>query len=73
MDFRFTGFYRCTNPKCRHVVAVAGKVGYELYREDLPNGDWEQRADPYYTPLAFAEPPPVIRVAKNARSCIGSP
>jgi hypothetical protein len=65
MDFRFTGFYRCTNPNCRNVVAVAGKMGYTSYYEDLPDGDCEERADPYYTPLAFAEPPPVIRVCEQ--------
>jgi hypothetical protein len=62
MDVRFAGFYRCTNPKCRHVVAVAGKIGYYSYYEDLPNGDCEQMADPLYTPYTFAEPPPIIRV-----------
>jgi hypothetical protein len=65
MEDRFTAFYRCTNPKCRHVVAVAGKVGYESYYDDLPNGDWEERADPHYTPLAFAEPPRIIRVCEQ--------
>jgi hypothetical protein len=65
MDLRFTGFYRCTNPKCRHVVGVVGKIGYASYYEQLPNGDYEQQADSLYTPLAFAEAPPVIRVCEE--------
>jgi hypothetical protein len=62
IDYRFAGFYRCTNPSCRHVIAVAGKVGIEPYYKDLPNGDWVQTGDQLYTPLAFVEAPPVIRV-----------
>lgn len=73
MDSRFTAFYLCTNPKCRHVVAVAGKVGYTSDYEVLPNGEWEERADPRYTPLAFAEPPPVIRLRTMPESRIGAP
>jgi hypothetical protein len=70
MDSRFTGFYRCTNPNCRHVVAVAGKMNYESYYEYLPNGDCESRADPRYTPLAFVEPPPVIRVCEECSNAV---
>ena len=72
MDFRFTAFYRCTNPNCRNVVAVAGKVGYKSDYEVLPNGDWEERAEPYYTPLAFAEPPPVIRVCEQCPEAVSA-
>jgi hypothetical protein len=72
MDFRFVGFYRCTNPKCRHVVGVAGKIGYDSYYDDLPNGDYEQRADSLYTPLAFAEAPPVIRVCDECPGDVGA-
>lgn len=72
MDVRFTAFYRCTNPKCRHVVAVAGKVGYESGHEELPNGDWVPCADPRYTPLAFAESPPVIRVCEQCPEVVSA-
>jgi len=72
MDSRFTGFYRCTNPKCRHVVAVAGKVSYKSDHEVLPDGDWEERADPHYTPLAFAEPPAVIRVSEQCPGAVSA-
>jgi len=71
-DFRFTAFYRCTNPNCRNVVAVSGKMGYKSCYEDLPNGDWEERTDPYYTPLAFAEPPPVIRVCEQCPEVVSA-
>jgi hypothetical protein len=54
------------------VVAVAGKVGYESYYDDLPNGDWEYKADPHYTPLAFAEPPPVIRVCEKCPEAVSA-
>jgi len=70
MDLRFLGFYRCTNPECQHVVAVAGKVSYESDYEELPNGEWEQRADSIYTPLAFAEAPPVIRVCEECPKAV---
>jgi hypothetical protein len=72
MDFRFTGFYRCTNPKCRHVVAVLGKVGYESDYEYLPNGDWECKADPHYTPFGFADPPHVIRVCEQCPEAVSA-
>jgi Domain of unknown function (DUF4145) len=72
MDSRFTGFYRCTNPKCRHVVAVLGTVDYKSDYEYLPNGDWEQSVDLHYTPLAFAEPPPVIRVCEQCPTAVSA-
>jgi hypothetical protein len=72
MYSRFTVFYRCTNPGCRHVVAVAGEVDYESDYEYLPSGDWEPRADPRYTPLAFAEPPPVIRVCEQCPKAVSA-
>ena len=72
MDSRFTAFYRCTNPKCRHVVAVAGKVGYKSDYEFLPDGDCEERANSHYTPLAFAEPPPVIRVCEQCPKAVSA-
>ena len=72
MDLRFTAFYRCTNPRCRHVVAVAGKMGYESDYEYLPNGDCEPRADPHYTPLAFAEPPHIIRVCEQCPATVSA-
>lgn len=53
MDARFTGFCRCTNPKCRHVVAVTGKVGFSSAYEDLPDGSWELTTNSHYTPLAL--------------------
>jgi hypothetical protein len=65
MDSRFTGFYRCTNPKCRNVTAVTGTVRCRESYEELPNGDYEQTADPLYTPLAFVDPPPVIRACEG--------
>ena len=73
MDLRFTAFYRCTNPKCGHVVGVVGKIGYTSdYYEELPNGDWELRADSHYTPLAFAEPPAIIRVCEQCPAAVSA-
>jgi hypothetical protein len=72
MDLRFTGFYCCTNPKCREVVAVAGTLRYTSYYEELPNGDSEEKADAHYTPLAFVEPPPVIRVCEGCPKTVSA-
>jgi hypothetical protein len=72
MDSRFTAFYRCTNPKCRQVVGVAGKVGYESDYDVFPNGDWEERVDRRFTPLAFVEPPPVIRVCEQCPEAVSA-
>jgi hypothetical protein len=54
------------------VVAVAGKVNYESDYEYLPNGDWEQTADSLYTPFAFAEAPPVIRVCEGCPKAVSA-
>jgi hypothetical protein len=72
MDYRFVGFYRCTNPQCQHVVAVAGKVSYKSDYECLPNGDWEEKAVSLYAPLAFAEAPLVIRVCEECPKAVSA-
>jgi hypothetical protein len=70
MDARFTGFCRCTNPKCRHVVAETGKVGFSSAYEDLPDGSWELTTNSHYTPLAFVEAPPIIRVCEECPEAV---
>lgn len=65
IESRFTALYRCNNPKCAHVVGLTGIVRHEEGQERAPNGEWDRTAIPIYTPVAFSDPLPVIRVDEH--------
>ena len=54
------------------MVGVTGKISYESGHEYLPNGDWEPTLYALYTPLAFAEAPPVIRVCEGCPESVSA-
>jgi hypothetical protein len=62
MDSRFSALMLCNNPNCAHIVAVIGTVSFDLEHSYLPNGGWDTEAVPLFTPMAFWEAPPLIRV-----------
>lgn len=65
MSSRFAVLFSCNNAKCGHVVAVAGMVGYDDDYITHHDGTWDQIAISYYTPTAFCEAPPIIRVCEE--------
>lgn len=62
MDERFSTLSRCNNPSCGYVVGAVGRVSFSESYSTLPNGEWDVDVVPLFTPMAFWEAPPIIRV-----------
>lgn len=53
VQYRFTATLRCSNPRCKETIAMAGRGCVDQSHIRDPSGDWESVYQDYLTPLFF--------------------